>query len=135
MRRRSLCGVAVASLFFSCGERCLQDLYTPWLKFDLPPAAATQLELGPSTVRTCLRDTCWSVDFDPSGASEWITYNAETRLLRVQQSHSADGGANVILSGAPKSDVSLEVTRDGGVLFGHAWTDVSFEDGVPEGSM
>ena len=136
MRMKQIVVAVAAVVFASCGELCNQRLDIPVLTFELPEAEATSLELGPSLVRTCLRDTCWSSDFTPP-ASGWLQYDAQTRRLSVEQRHLVDGGTNgqnVILKGAPMSDVSLEVSRDGGVLFSHAWEDVVFDDGKVNGS-
>ncbi|MGV3621017.1 MAG: hypothetical protein ACO1OB_09370 [Archangium sp.] len=119
--------------FVSCGEVCPDILHIPVLTFELPTAEATALEAGPSVVRTCVRDTCWSSDFTPPIAG-FIQYESQTRRLLVEQRGQVDGGSTVIVRGAPMSDVALEVSRDGGVLFNRTWEDVMFDDGRIEGS-
>lgn len=133
--------VAAAALliFSACGERCPLILHVPQLRFELSEAAADSFERnGEVSVETCLNTTCWAkpvlaVRPGPYGA----TWHSETRLLTLEQSVPVPGdpnGARTYVSGAPKSDVSLTMSADGGVLFTRTWADVPFNVESAEGS-
>ena len=128
MRRLLLVSLSV---FASC-TTCTLLLYIPQLTFVLPQAEADALTAAPAEIATCLNGTCWANPFDPATVGEDVTFDAQTRHLVVDQ-RIHDGGVTYGVNGQVDSTVSLTVSRDGGTLFTHEWTGVTFEAIEPNG--
>ncbi|MGV3621016.1 MAG: hypothetical protein ACO1OB_09365 [Archangium sp.] len=123
--------LVLVSLCLASCEVCPDRLIIPVLNFELPEAEASLASQAPATVRTCLDDTCWLAAFSADAGFDAETgWDPVKRRLSVPQLRPVDeldaSKGFVVVLANETSDVSLEMSRDGGTLFTHAWDDVKF---------
>lgn len=111
---------------------CTLKLVRGSLRFELPDTEANALTAAPSTIEACIDDTCWSDALDETGTGSVTSFNGPARLLEITR-EQRDGGVSLGVTAGATSDVSLTLSRDGGIVFTHAWSNVTFEKTEPNG--
>lgn len=114
-----------ALVFSAC---CTKADTLSFISFQLSQEAAEQLVVAPVTVKTCFNGACWDTAFDVNDTSQGFdnpSFDESSRVFTQRQ----------LATPGDSAEVTFTASRDGGVLFTHAWSNVKFDHVFPNGAL